>query len=61
MKPINGPSVIIGQSNEQSIQALKGWGNEIAGELTYQLSQMESEIESLKAEVERLKEAQDGV
>lgn len=61
MKPINPPSVMEGRTVEQNVQAIKGWGNEIASELTYQLLQLESDIEALKAEVERLKEAQDGV
>lgn len=61
MKPINPPSIMEGRTAEQNIQSLKGWGYEIASELTYQLQEMESEIEALKAEIERLKEAQDGV
>ena len=55
MKPINPPS-IMDNTPEQGIQALKGWGFEIANELTYQISQLESEIEELKAQIEKLKE-----
>lgn len=61
MKPINPPSVMNNLSNEQNIQTLKGWGIEITNELTYQLQTLESDIESLKAEIEELKEAQNGV
>lgn len=57
MKPINPPSIMEGQTPEQAIRSLRGWGNEMASELTYQLLQMESDIEELKAEIERLKEA----
>ena len=53
---INPPSVMNNLSNEQNIQTLKGWGIEIANELTYQLQTLESDIESLKAEIEELKE-----
>lgn len=61
MKPISPPSIVEGRTPEQNIQSIKGWGYEIASELTYQLLQMESDIEELKAEIERLKEAQDGI
>lgn len=61
MKPINPPSVMEGRTPEQNIQSLKGWGTEIASELSYQLMQMEAEIEDMKAEIERLKEAQNGL
>lgn len=60
MKPINPPSIMNG-TPEQGVQALKGWGIELANELTYQISQLEAEIEELKAQIEKLKEAQDGV
>lgn len=61
MKPINPPSVMEGRTPEQNIQSLKGWGYEIASELTFQIQTLESTIEELSAEIEKLKEAQNGI
>ena len=60
MKGIDTPSIMDGRTPEQNIQAIKGWAYSLSNELNYQLLQMESEIESLKKEVEGLKEAQNG-
>ena len=61
MKAIGTPSIMDDRTPEQNIQAIRGWANELANELTYQMLQLESEIENLRNEVEELKEAQNGV
>lgn len=61
MKNIDSPSVMEGRTPEQNIQSIKGWGNQLAQELTYQLLEFESQIETLREEIESLKEANNGV
>ena len=58
---IDSPSVMESRTPEQNISALKGWGDELGYLLTMKLTEMEEEIESLKSQIEELKEAQNGV
>lgn len=61
MYKIDPPVVNESRTPEQNIQALKGWASEVAYKLTQTLVDMEETIESLRKEIEELKEEQDGV
>ena len=58
---IDGPSVYENKTPEQNILALKGWAMDVSYRLTQEVTEMEETIESLKKEIEELKEAGDGV
>lgn len=53
---LDAPSVNVAEkSNEENIQSIKSWAAELVGQLSYQISQLESAITVLQAEVENLK------
>lgn len=58
---IDAPGINENKMPEQNILAIKGWASDLAYKLTQELTEMESEIENLRKEVEELKEAQNGV
>lgn len=58
---IDSPNVYENKTPEQNILALKGWANDVSYRLTQTMTEMEETIESLKKEIEELKEAGDGV
>jgi len=58
---IDSPNVYENKTPEQNILALKGWSVDLSYRLTQTITEMEETIESLKKEIEELKEAGDGV
>jgi hypothetical protein len=60
MRGFEVPGVSVeGMTNEENIQALKGWGTNLAEQLTYELLQMRTELDQLR-EMSGLKEENDG-
>ena len=58
---IDSPNVYENKTPEQNILALKGWASDLSYRLTQEVTEMEETIESLKKQIEELKEAGDGV
>ena len=56
MEIVNTPSVSVSEkSNEQNIQALKSWANNITETFNFYITSMQSEIDELKKEIHTLK------
>jgi len=56
MEIFNAPSVSIsGKSNEENVQALKAWANNVSDTLNFYLSSLQSQIDEMKKEISQLK------
>lgn len=53
---IDPPDVYDSRTPEQNVMAIKGWASDLAYRLTQTLTEMESEVEALRKEIETLKE-----
>ena len=54
---IDPPDVYDSRTPEQNVMAIKGWATDLAYRLTQTLTEMESEVEALRKEIETLKES----
>lgn len=56
MEIFNAPSVsITGKSNEENLQVLKAWCNNITETLNFMLTSMQNRIDELEKEIQQLK------
>ncbi len=56
MEIFNAPSVsITGKSNEENLQVLKSWCNNVTETLNFYLSSMQNKIDDLEKEIKQLK------
>lgn len=53
---IDPPDVYDSRTPEQNVMAIKGWASDLAYRLTQAMTEMESEVEALRKEIETLKE-----
>lgn len=53
----DGPAISVeSKTNEQNLQILKGYLNDMADQMNYQISNLQSQINALQAQVDSIKE-----
>ena len=56
MEIVNTPSISVSEkSNEQNIQALKSWANNMTDAFNFYITSMQSQLDELKKEIQTLK------
>ena len=56
MEIFNAPNVSVsGKKNEENLQAIKAWANNVSDTLNFYLTSLQSQIDEMKKEISQLK------